>query len=66
MKGMHKLHILSVEMWIRWPKMNKIAHISVRNNRKIDFTKNLRLFHFSIFPSKIFRIGVKLPQDLIH
>ena len=38
-------------------KMNKIAHISVRYNRKIDFTN---------FSSKTFRIGEEMPQDLIY
>ena len=32
---------------------------------KLTSPKNLRLFHFSIFLSEIFRIGAELPHDLI-
>ena len=46
--------------------MNKIAHISFAIIAKLTSPKSLRLFHFSIFPSEIFRIGVQLPQDLIY
>ena len=56
MKGLPKLHIhvsyssISVEMWILRPKKSL----------------GLRLFHFSIFSSEIFRIVVELPKDLIY
>ena len=47
--------------------MNKIAHISVRDNRKIYFTKKPKaFFYFSLFSSQIFRLGLELPQDLIY
>ena len=63
MKGKHKLHILC-NLYLnisrnvntkaeKLPKMNKIAHISVRDNRKIDFTEKPKAFLFKIFLSEI-------------
>ena len=41
--------------------MNKIAHILVCDNRKIDFTKKpLKAFSLFNILSEIFRIGVEL------
>ena len=48
-------------MKLLMPK-NKIDHISVRDNRKIDFTK--KHIHFSIFTSEIFRVGVYCHRTL--
>ena len=50
------------------PKRYKIAQSISRFaiNAKLTSPKKLRLFHFSIFSSEIFRISVELPQDLIY
>ena len=57
-------------MRIFMPKTSKneqnCPYISVRDNRKIDFTKKSKAFLFSIFSSEIFRKGVELPKDLIY
>ena len=58
MKGQPELHILcNLRLNISWNvntikekkrlKMNKIAHISVRDNRKSDFTEKPKALHFS-------------------
>ena len=44
------------------PKINKIAHISVRDFRKIVFTQKPKAFTFFNISHEIFRIGVR-PAD---
>ena len=66
MKGKPKLHVpcnqqLNISLNVntkakKLPKINKIVHISVRDNRKIGFTKKPKTFPFF----NIFRIGVEL------
>ena len=77
MKGKPKLHILydyqlniylTVDSVFKYSqKMNKIAHISVRDICKSDFAQNnttIELNRVSIFFHEIFRINVKSPHDL--